>query len=62
MCLSLEPNEAALLKRVLTAHLSDLRAEVYKTENYDWRQGLKQDEAIIKALITRLDEPGVTVR
>lgn len=60
MDLRLEPEEAVLLKQVLTGHLSELREEVYKTESFEWRQGLKQDEAVIKALLARLDELNVT--
>lgn len=61
MQLILQPEEAALLKRVLATYLSDLRAEVYKTENYDLRQDLKRDEAALKAILARLEQAGVTV-
>ena len=59
MELHLEPDEAAVLKQLLTTSLANLREEVYKTENYEWRTALKQHEAVIKALITRLDRLGV---
>lgn len=55
MQLILEPEEAALLTQFLTNHLADLREEVYKTERYEWRQALKQDEAILKRLLSRLE-------
>ena len=55
MELLLESEEASLLKRVLGSYLSDLRAEIGKTENYEFRQGLKQDETQIKSLLARLD-------
>lgn len=54
MQLALDTEEAALLHRVLTSYLSDLREEIGKTENFDFRQGLKQDEAQIKSLLSRL--------
>lgn len=57
MDLHLAPAETGFLKRVLSSYLSDLRAEIGKTENYDFRQGLKEDEAIINALLARLDAP-----
>jgi hypothetical protein len=55
--LHLAPDEVSLLSRVLTSYLSDLRAEIVKTENYEFRQGLKDDEASIKSLLSRLGEP-----
>jgi len=58
MDLHLAPAEAGFLKKVLHSYLSDLRAEIGKTENYDFRQSLKEDEAQINALLVRLDAPG----
>jgi hypothetical protein len=61
MELTLQPDEASLVKRILTNYLSDLRMEIGKTENYELRQELKRDEVTIKSLLTRLDAAGVTV-
>ena len=55
MELKLEEPEIEVLRRVLQNYLPNLREEVYKTENYDWRQDLKKDEEIIKGLIARLE-------
>jgi hypothetical protein len=57
MELNLDQDEAQLIARVLRNHLGDLREEIYKTENFDWRQGLHEDEAIIKRLLSRLGQP-----
>ena len=57
MQLSLSDDEAALLQNVLDRHLSLLREEVGKTENYQMRQELKADEALLKGLIARLQAP-----
>ncbi len=57
MQLSLTNDEAALLQNVLDRHLSLLREEVGKTENYAMRQDLKADEALLKGLIARLHAP-----
>lgn len=54
MQLSLTDPEAALLRNVLDRHLSLLREEVYKTENYRMRQELKADEELLKGIIGRL--------
>jgi hypothetical protein len=56
MQLNLEPEEASVLKQILSNHLKDLRSEVYKTERYEWRQALKQDEEIIKRLLSQLED------
>jgi hypothetical protein len=61
MDLTLQTDEATLVRRVLANYLSDLRAEVYKTENYELRQELKADEAVIKSIIERLDRAGIGV-
>jgi hypothetical protein len=61
MELHLDQNEADVTFRVLTNYLSDLRMEIGKTENYNLRQALKEDEETIKALIARLEALKSTV-
>lgn len=56
MELIIEGDEARLLRQVLTQYLSTLREEIGKTENYEWRQSEKQDEATLKDIIGRLDQ------
>ncbi len=58
MELPLQQEDASVLRRVLEASLSDLRAEVGKTENYEMRQGLKHDEETLKTIIARLTSAG----
>lgn len=60
MELTLEPREAALLRRVLTDYLSELRMEVAGTEDYELREDLKGDEVVIKGLIARLEQAGAS--
>ncbi len=55
MNLDLNNDEVVLLHRILENYLPALRSEVYKTENYDWRESLKQDEEVLKGIIARLD-------
>ncbi len=54
MQLELDEPEASVLNQVLTNYLPVLRSEVANTENYEWRQDLKRNEEVIKALIERL--------
>lgn len=59
MELTLTAEEASFLHRILTNYLPGLREEIAGTENYDWRQALKKDEDMLKALIARLESAGV---
>jgi hypothetical protein len=54
MELRLAPEEADLLRQILTNYLSDLRMEIADTDNYELRQALKRDEQAVKALLARL--------
>ncbi len=54
MEMKLQIEEAALLREILTEHLLELRMEVAGTENYDFRQELKQDEVVIKRMLAQL--------
>jgi hypothetical protein len=55
MNLELTDDEVVLLHRVLENYLPALREEVYKTEKFEWRESLKQDEVLLKSLIARLE-------
>lgn len=54
MQLDLTADEAAVLLDVLDSALGDLREEIYKSEVADYKAGLKQREAIVTALLSRL--------
>lgn len=54
MELTLEKNEATVLREVLQRFLSDLRMEITHTEKYELRESLKAQEVMIKSLIERL--------
>jgi hypothetical protein len=55
MDLTIDAEESRVLRRVLDHYLREIREEIGKTENFDYRQGLKQDEEILKALIARVE-------
>lgn len=46
--------DAMLLRQVLERAISSLREEIGKTENYQMRQDLKDDETRLKAMLERL--------
>lgn len=54
MQIALNDEEKLTLVEVLNEFLPNLREEVYKTENYDYREELKHREVIVKGLFTRL--------
>ena len=56
MELTLEPNEAAMLKDVLSRFLSDLRVEIGSTEDRDARRELHEQEDMIRKVIQQIDQ------
>ena len=60
MELTLQPEEAALVKRVLSNYLPELRGEIGKTDSYALRQDLKRDEEMLRMIIARLEQARVT--
>jgi hypothetical protein len=54
MELSLGPDEAALVLRILGNYAADLRMEIGRTDQYEMRQALKREEALLRALLERL--------
>jgi len=46
-----------ILNEALPPEASGLREEVYKTENFDYREELKRREGVLKALLARLSAP-----
>jgi hypothetical protein len=52
--LVLSATEAEILRATIEDALSALREEIYKTENYDLRQELKERERTLNAVLSRL--------
>lgn len=55
--IELTPDEAELLKDILTTDLGELRMEIGDTDLKSFRQHLKKKEEVIKRLIERLASP-----
>lgn len=51
---TLTDQEAATLRKALEVYLSDLRMEIADTDAQDFREDLKQEEAVLKRLLERL--------
>ena len=56
MELDLDAQEANVLLQVLKNYLPGLMSTISNTENFDWRQEMKQDEEVIRRLCSRLEE------
>ena len=56
MQLILREEEREALLEVLSEALGNLCEEVYKTENFEYRETLKHSEAVIKNLLIRLGQ------
>lgn len=54
MQITLESEEVTILREVLAQYLSDLRAEIGKTDDYGTRQELHQREAVLRKVIMQL--------
>ena len=55
MELRLDPEDGRLLHRLLGRSLGDLRAEITKTEKYEWRKAMQADEERLVSIIHRLE-------
>ncbi len=56
--IDLSAEEAEALQHVLKSYLSDLHDEIVHTDGYDYRERLKQQQALLDGLVQRL---GATV-
>ena len=54
MELTLETNEQEVLARVLTHAVSELGHEIADTDNFDFRQDLKERKKILQEILSRL--------
>ncbi len=52
--LEIKPDEVDLLKKILENHLADLRMEISNTDDFEYRESLKRDEALLKGMIARI--------
>jgi hypothetical protein len=53
--IGLHSDEAEVLQSMLEGCLSDLRVQLRHTDNRDYRHMLKQQEALLKKILQRLD-------
>lgn len=56
MKLEFSAEELAHMQRIVRQYYMNLRAEIYHTDSSIFKDGLKQEEAQIKALLHKIDE------
>jgi hypothetical protein len=56
MLVALKEEEREALLELLGEALRNLREEVYKTENFDYREELKHREEILRTLLAHLEQ------
>jgi hypothetical protein len=54
MQVNLDENEVSAILEALSTYIPTLREEIGKTENYDYREGLKAQEAVLTKLVAKL--------
>ncbi|MEW6207938.1 MAG: hypothetical protein AB1631_06195 [Acidobacteriota bacterium] len=54
MNIELTPEEKDLLTSIVDQYFSSLREEIYKTEEYEFKTRLKEEEAMVKKILEKL--------
>jgi hypothetical protein len=54
--LTLDPEEADILRDVLIQYLADLRVEIGDTESHDLRVELHRREAVLQQIVGRIEQ------
>ncbi len=57
MQIHLDEEQRQALLEILEEVLPNLSEEIYKTENFDYREQLKRRQAVVKSLLERLRPP-----
>ncbi len=55
MIITLSPQEAEQLRRIVRQYYMELRAEIYHTDSSQFKQGLKSEEAQLERLLEKLE-------
>ena len=60
MNITLNDTESSLLSTTLSRTIGNLKMEIGKTENFEMRNSLKQDEVMLKSILERLQHAKVS--
>jgi hypothetical protein len=62
MQIQLDEYESRVLKESIQDTLANIREEVYRTENFDYKEQLKRRKAALEAVLERLEQPVLAPR
>ncbi len=54
MNLELSDEQREIMRRALEVYVSDLRAEIVKTEKHEWKQSLHKEKDVLKEIIAKV--------
>lgn len=54
MDIELNEEQARAVRHALEVYLSNLRAEIVKTEKHEWKAGLHREQETLEAVIAKL--------
>jgi hypothetical protein len=54
MNLELNEEQKETMRHALELYVSDLRAEIVKTEKHEWKRGLRREKDILNEIIARV--------
>jgi hypothetical protein len=54
MNLELDDEQKEIMRHALEVYVSDLRAEIVKTEKHEWKQGLHKEKDVLNEIISRV--------
>jgi hypothetical protein len=57
MLLELTEGQCAELQKLLEGALGDLSSEIAGTDNFEYRQGLRERRSVLEAVLYQLDNP-----
>jgi hypothetical protein len=55
--IELDEGQCAELQQLLESSLGDLSTEIAGTDNYEYRQGLRERRTILESVLYQLDNP-----
>ena len=57
MLIELNEDQCSELQRLLESSLGDLSTEIAGTDNFEYRQGLRERRSVLESVLYQLDNP-----
>lgn len=59
---TISPEELETLTEVLKEYLTDLRSEIIDTDDFEYKQGLKHKEEVLRVVLAKLERERQSVQ